>query len=328
MAHVVLHIGTHKTATTTVQDTFAANAKLLERHGIHYPSIGRSSGHHGLVCDWSALAPFYRLPEGSRAAFRNLARKYADKEGTLFLSSEEFSRCGEGHVNLAEIRELLGPFETIRVVCVLREQWQFLQSVYLELAKNKTPQPPPQLVRTAIRAGTGGGLFIDYNLLLDRLEKVFDPEAIVLVDYLTAREAPGGILGTVLRVVGSELDAGDLKQVNGGRSNVSPMPLASWTASILAQPKAAPPWLVNRCADLLKEMFGDDVTTCIFSRQELTMLRNHFDPLNLRLSERRSEVQPDFGMSATEPPRGTKFRGAIDAQFWSRIARSLVKERL
>lgn len=328
MAQVVLHIGTHKTATTTVQDTFAANAELLGRHGIRYPAMGIATGHHGLVCDWSELAPVYRLPEGSREAFRRLAREYADSDGTLFLSSEEFSRCGEGRVDLGEIRELLTPFEKIRVVCVLREQWQFLQSVYLELAKKQPPPPPPQMVRTSIDTGSAGGLFIDYNLLLDRLEQTFDPGEIALFDYQAAREAPGGILGTVLNFLGSDLGAEDLTPVNEGRSNVSPMPLASWAASTLAQPKAAPPWLVNRCAELLKAVFGDDVSTCVFSRQEFTMLRDRFDPLNRKLAERRADVQPGFCMSSTSPAQGTKFRGEVDARFWSRMARNLVQERV
>jgi hypothetical protein len=184
------------------------------------------------------------------------------------------------------------------------------------------------MVRTAIDSGAAGGLFIDYNLLLDRLEQTFEPEEITLVDYGTARDAPGGILGSLLQILGTELGAEDLTPVNGGRSNVSPMPLASWAASTLAQPKGAPPWLVNRCAAQLKANFGDDVSTCLFSRQEMSMLRKRFDPLNKKVVERRAPVQPDFDMSSTAPSDGTIYRGEVNAMFWSKIARSLVQERV
>lgn len=328
MAEVVLHIGTHKTGTTTIQNTFAANVRLLAKHGVHYPLIGQAKGHHGLVCDWARHLQEYRLPEGSRKAFLSLTSSYAEKEGTLFLSSEEFSRCGEGWVDLKEIHELLSGFKNIRVVCVLREQWQFLQSVYLELAKSGPPPPPPEILGTSIHKGMGGGISFDYNLLLDRLQEAFDPGQIILLDYLSACSSPGGILGCFLRILGSKLRTEDLISVHGGRSNVSPMPLASWAASTLARPKCAPPWLVNRCANVLKQSFGDGVSTCVFSRQELNMLREHFEPLNKRLSERRSEVQPDFRMSSTAPSDETKFRNDIDGVFWSKIAQSFVQEKM
>lgn len=328
MAKVILHIGTHKTATTTIQDTFLANAGRLAEHGLIYPALGRVTGHHGLVYDWARLPPVYELPEGSRAAFRALAEKHADGEDTLFLSSEEFSRCGEGRVDLAEIRDLLAPFAEIEVVCTLRIQWQFLQSVYLELAKNRTPPRPPQLVKPVIDSGMFAGLCVDYNLLLDRLETVFAPEEITLFDYQSSRSAPGGILGTYLRHLGVALEADTLEKVNEGNSNVSPMPLASWASNILAEPKVATPWLINRATAMLREHFGETVETCLFTDGEIKMLREHFTPLNEALAERRRARQPGFALTEITPPPETVRRDGIDPSFWTRFCRGLVQERL
>ena len=44
MARIVLHIGTHKTATTTIQNVFHRNATLLAQHGIVYPRLGTATG--------------------------------------------------------------------------------------------------------------------------------------------------------------------------------------------------------------------------------------------------------------------------------------------
>ncbi|WP_371060846.1 hypothetical protein [Rhodosalinus sp. 5P4] len=328
MARVVLHIGTHKTASTTIQDTFAANAALLARHRLIYPVLGAVSGHHGFVCDWISLNPVYQLPGGSGEALRKLTRKYATTESTVFLSSEEFSRCGEGDVDLAEIRDILSDFETIEVICVLREQWQFLQSVYLELSKKQQPPGAPHIVSKSIETGVIGGLFVDYNLLIDRLERVFLPEEITLLDYNRSKTSEGGIISILLRVLGIEIAQDEMKLVNGGQSNVSPMPLASWLANVLAQPKVAPPWLVHRCASLIKSSHGEDIATCVFSRPEFDMLRAHFDPLNEKLTRRRQPLQPDFRITSSAPLEPAVFRGGLEAGFWPKAARHFVQDRL
>lgn len=328
MARVVLHIGTHKTASTAIQDTFAANAALLARHGLIYPALGTVSGHHGLASDWIPLAPVYRLPQTSREVFRNLARKYAHFEGTLFLSTEEFSRCDDGGIDLSEIRELLSDFEAIELICLLREQWQFLQSVYLEMSKRRLPPPPPHIVKNGIKTGKVDGLFLDYNLLIDRLERAFSPEEITLLDYGSCKASDGGVIASLLRALGVDVAHEEMKLVNGGQSNVSPMPLASWLANVLAQPKVAPPWLVNRCAALIKSSHGEDVATCIFSRPEFDMLRAHFDPLNEKLARRRQSLQPDFRITSSSPPEPAVFRGGLEAGFWPKTARHFVQDRL
>ena len=196
MSRVVLHIGTHKTATTTIQDTFWTNSELLARHGVVYPRQGRVTGHHGLVFDWGRLPEVYRLEAGSRRTLAQIAEDHAGGDLTVFLSSEEFSRGDpRGAVDFAEVRSILAPFGRIEVICTLRPQWQFLQSVYLELSKKMLPPRPPQMVAPVIEKGMFAGLWIDYNLLLDRLETVFAPDEIALVDFETARRGEGGILG-------------------------------------------------------------------------------------------------------------------------------------
>lgn len=329
MSKVVLHIGTHKTATTTIQDTFWANAKLLWQHGIVYPHQGRATGHHGLVFDWGRLPDIYRLPEGSRGAFASIVANHADSDRTVFLSSEEFSRGDpEGRPDFAEIREILDPFDEIEVICTLRPQWQFLQSLYLELSKKRLPKRPPQMVDPVIAKGMFAGLWIDYGLLLDHLETVFAPEEITFVDFASARSAPGGILGWYLAHLGAGLGVEELAAVNGGTSNVSPVSLASWAANMIADPKPAPPWLLQTATRALLDHYGEDVTPCLFTKFEFRKLSEHFNARNLELTERRRPVQPDFAMSANEPRGLSLFRNEIDARYWTALARRLAEPRL
>lgn len=326
---VILHIGTHKTATTTIQDMFWTNSELLAEHGVIYPRLSKMTGHHGLVFDWVSLPKNYELAGGSRAALAQVAQDYADQDVTVFLSSEEFSRgTPEFAPDFAEIRELLSPFDEIEVVCVLRSQWQFLQSVYLELSKHHAPARPPGLVRPAIKNGMSQGLWIDYNHLLNRLEQVFAPEEITFMDFETIREAPGGIIGSMLRHLDIDLKPDQLELVNDGVSNVSPMPLASWAANILTEPRLAPAWLVKRAGEVLKEEQGDDIKTCLFTKEEFNILKTHFDQCNEGLRKRRLAVQPEFRISPASLQGLTLFRDEVPGSFWVRFCRSLVGDRL
>lgn len=322
-SRVVLHIGTHKTATTTIQDTFHANAGLLEAHGLIYPHLGRvTTGHHGLAHDWAHLPPVYALEGGSRAALRALAARHAHRPVTVLLSSEEFSRGNPADApDYAELRALLAPFDEIEVICTLRPQWEFIQSVYLELSKYRNPPRPPALIAQALETGLVEGLWVDYVQLLDRLEAAFAPGEITLLDFAAARAAEGGILGTLLRHLGVPLTAGELAPVNGGASNVSPRPVTSWAANVLADPHLAPAGLLVLVEEAVTLEFGGDVRSCLFTREEFGRLEAHFAPLNAALAGRRAAHQPGFAPGTPDISRLTLFRDTVPASFWVRVGR-------
>ena len=152
MARIVLHIGTHKTATTTIQTFFYRNAARLAEHGVIYPHLGQATGHHGLALDsYPDLPAYFRYPGGSMAMWREIAATYAGGDGTVFLSSETLSiGHPNGAPNYGAIRDILAPFEEVRVLCLLREQWQFMQSIFLEISKAAPPPLPGEMVQNAL----------------------------------------------------------------------------------------------------------------------------------------------------------------------------------
>jgi len=44
--HCIVHAGTHKTGTTTVQNILAAHRTQLAASGFLYPAMGRKGKHH------------------------------------------------------------------------------------------------------------------------------------------------------------------------------------------------------------------------------------------------------------------------------------------
>ena len=324
MSRVILHIGTHKTATTTIQDMFAHNAPLLAQHGLIYPRLGRMTGHHGLVTDWvQSLPRVYAYPSGSVAMLRHIAARHADTDETVFLSSEEFSRGDPtAQPDFAAIREALGGFARIEVLCVLREQWQFIQSVYLEVSKICQPRRPPEFLDSVLAHDMVEGLWTDYNRLLDHVSQNFAPEEITLLDFDQCRKAPGGVIGAVLGHAGVALSPDALEAVNDGRSNPSPQAVPSWAANLVAAPHAAPPWLITATTGAFETQFGKGTRNCLWTREEFQRLSAYADDRNRRLSERRKPYQPDFAITRTDLSDGqTIFRDSLQTDYWVRASR-------
>ncbi|MBI1217023.1 MAG: hypothetical protein GC186_00625 [Rhodobacteraceae bacterium] len=329
MARVILHIGTHKTATTTIQNTFAANRALLARHGVIYPDLGRVAGHHGLVMQWLPLPSVYELPGGAAAGWARVGA-LARKSGVVFLSSEEFSR-GQPlpRVDLRELRRHLAPFDRIEVLCTLRDQLSYLQSIYLEVSKKHVPPPWPTFLANSLASGFGAGLFLDFNALDDFLRGAFARDEIKYLDFASSQARPGGILGEVLRQAGTQLTPGDLTAVDNGAANVSPDPLAAWAANQIAAPYPAPPDLVSLASATPREELEQGVRTTIYTRAEEARLLGHFAPLNARFVERITQTAPDFRLTMPSPPRKRLYRDDVGPAFWIRMARRLhARDRL
>ncbi len=325
MARLVLHIGTHKTGTTALQDSFHANRGLLAEHGIIYPALGAHTGHHGLLTDWLALPAPYRLEGGGIGTFRQLADEIAGTDQTLFLSSEEFSRGGGigGRVDITQLRDIADRFDSVQIICFLRDQWQFLQSVYVEIARGRVPERPPALIETARNTHMIDGLWCDYGLLYDQLLTGFAPQEICFYDYDSARRGPGGIIAMVLDAISASLAADDLRAVNGGISNVSARALPVWAGFAIAGGHPANAGLFAACETAFDLEFGKERETCLFTRAELAILKKHFAPLNRRLEKRLRAARQSLTIAPTTPGPQTLYREDVTPAFWVRAARRI-----
>ena len=330
MARVVLHIGTHKTGSTAVQEAFAANRRLLRRHGVVYPSVTFGiSGHHGLAALWNRSLRQYDPRGGAEAAWRSLGRRYAGEPGVLVLSSEELSRVhGPGRVEYGFVRDALSGFERVDVLCLVRDQVSFLQSSYLENAKPSrrrdqqgTPLPPwSRFLARALSTPPAPGRQLDHNLLLDRLDEAFGPDRVHVVPYDRAREHAGGAIGLVLGHVGAGPDPAALSLPLGTRLNVTGDPLSVWAAAQISAPGRPDDALVELVRGVVVERFGPRTT--LYTTAEIRAVRERFEAANRRLEVRLAERAPGFALPFTDLSGATR-RGRLDRAFWIEIARRL-----
>ena len=312
MARIVLHIGTHKTATTTVQDTLAANRALLAEHGIIYPKLDRFAGHHTLATHWIKLPEIYSGAVPARAHWQALVDDYARTDATVLVSSEELSRWQPNSVDFAELSEILAPFEERTIVCTLRNQVSYLQSIFLQICRDYPVVLEPFL-NGALRNHHATGVFLDYGTLYDHLLKGFAPEEIRFLVFEDAVRAPGGILGALF--TGTGLPPVAIEPLCGD-SNVSPEPLAAWAAT---QINACPPAdLVAKARQAIAETLGAAPTT-LYSRPEVTRIAEHFASLNADFGRRYRTIVPDFALAPLKLAPNLIYRGQLGPKFWYRF---------
>jgi|GEM_PF-3445719 len=152
MSRIVLHIGTHKTATTFIQKFLFKNRERLKREGIFYPDyrlIGKSPhyAHLGIINGFSASHPKFSRKDAERFFAKVL--ETSSNFDTTIISAEPLYRhiayrergkipnCSELYWELRRkyismIQELTGATE---VVVTFRKQADYVESLYQEHVK-------------------------------------------------------------------------------------------------------------------------------------------------------------------------------------------------
>jgi len=156
---IYIHIGSHKTGTTSIQRYLSRHRDTLAKQGIWYPHISElldskknSRSHLNIArsLERSKRGRLYSETE-LREMFKALVAKSTNYDSTI-LSAEAFWRIGfikppenceerdEYEIrtwksksdSIARIRSLLGDTNRIRIVATLRERSAYLQSSYSE----------------------------------------------------------------------------------------------------------------------------------------------------------------------------------------------------
>ena len=131
MRKCFLHIGTHRTATTSIQRLLDGHPQELELDGFLYPLVGRPedapAGHHNLAWQISGDRRF-RPDFGTQEA---LLREIANTSRNIILSSEDFTCSAysrEQFESFIAAIEQLGI--RVNVIFFLRNQIEYAESLY------------------------------------------------------------------------------------------------------------------------------------------------------------------------------------------------------
>jgi len=197
---ILLHIGVHKTGSTALQGFFAANRLRLLEHGILYPQAARwpedsvRYAHHRLP--WSLLRPD-RVADPWPALRRELAHSAAE---VAILSAERFEGLRRDD-QLTKLGSLLADHE-VTVIVYLRRQDEYLHGDYC----TRIVHNGEDLDFEAYKARKTPNL--DYRKLLERWERRFGREALVVRPYERSQLADADIVADFAAGAGIELPEG------------------------------------------------------------------------------------------------------------------------
>jgi len=195
MAEIVLHVGRHKTGTTTLQNFLALNEdRLLKREGILYPQAGRDARHH---CHHPLFREFIETGQCIDASLVADVLDEGERRGALriLLSSEMLSRkCVTGD-QLQEIRQ---SFRNNRfsIIVYLRRQDALLQSMYAERVKRGLLAAPDTIHDIDV--------CLDFHKFIRKYSAVFGENAITIRIY---EHASHGIFMDFLEALGASFDS-------------------------------------------------------------------------------------------------------------------------
>ena len=146
--HCIVHAGSHKTGTTSLQGVLAARRRELASAGFSYPAFGPKGRNHNPLAHRLATCTDEELPALRRQLAAMPARMGERRDGTaaLLLSAEEFStRIGNAdpwagfddgaywerrRKYLARLRNVLPEGARTEVVLCLRDHESYAHSLY------------------------------------------------------------------------------------------------------------------------------------------------------------------------------------------------------
>lgn len=211
MKRIILHIGTEKTATTSLQSFFASNHQKLSAAGIWYPcdeslDYCHRSAHFPLAAAFMEDTPDFVARNKyfePGALFEKLFRDFDKRpEHTLLLSAEHFSsRCSRPERN-----EQLGNIlrdRDVKILVYLRPQHEMLVSSYstfLESGGKKTLEDVSRQMWLRPQA-----LYFNHLVMVQRWLENFRKEDLSVRIFQPRALAQGDIYSDVMDFLGISL---------------------------------------------------------------------------------------------------------------------------
>lgn len=198
----VLHIGTEKTGTTSIQGFLSENRARLEEQGIFYP---RSPGNH----NHTALT-VYALQKGRQGSIRRSSGVFGPEQVTTFrsrfleafdkeletsnaptvvFSNEHLSSRLSKDSEVARVKKLCDNYaDRTKIIVYLRNQVDFLVSSFgTGIKSGSTRKFPFPLTKRRLRT-------MDYYGLVDRWQKIFGRENMIVRRFDPAHFVDGDLM--------------------------------------------------------------------------------------------------------------------------------------
>jgi hypothetical protein len=184
---LILHIGTTKTGSTSIQYVLDAKRKELPAQGAYWPETHGAKRHlllalsnssaerfHEMLGNplWQGMEPASRI-EAYQAEFAREMSSLPDSINRVIISAEQFSELLRSKSEIRQLHSMLAPhFSKISVVIYLRRQDSHYSSMYAQMLRMGNLRRPDL---STVRIGFNHDY--DYLDLLNRWAAVFGEAA-------------------------------------------------------------------------------------------------------------------------------------------------------
>jgi hypothetical protein len=271
---LILHIGMHKCGSTAIQHFLSSNFDYLQAEGFFIPRFSYA-GHHGMVFPWIELPECYRLSLSPVDHWKNLV-KMADGFKTVILSSEEFSRSLPNSVRFQDIETWASDFDEIQIVLILRNQLEFLESVYKEISREKPFNSFHEVIQCWVDSTYADGLDLCYLRLIDRIKDCTNKVKVDVLLYENLIDSELGLIGSFLKMIGSNCN-GDELIINSSYDSLAVELCRNATKEYVVSKD-----LILAAREFLSERHGPYISTLYTKQQERYVFQSFFDH-NLKL---------------------------------------------
>ncbi|WP_208353898.1 hypothetical protein [Pseudaestuariivita rosea] len=217
-----LHIGTEKTASTSIQEFVYANRQNLQDNGIGLCDGMDAPNNQKLVAYFQTHIDDYLkdhrvLDQATKDAFfdgfldnvRSEIETRLHQTPSLLITSEHFHSRLRDTQSIVQLSEFLSPlFDQITVICYMREQSALATSFYSTMIKaGATVQ-----YGTYLNHIQADDHYYNYDIFLDKWRVAFGAENMVVRLFDPLHLKNGNILYDILHQIDSGLDPNALEQ--------------------------------------------------------------------------------------------------------------------
>ena len=195
MRTLYLHIGNHRTATSSIQAFMGANAELLRTKGLLYP--------YGTERHLQLMNSIFSRKKDVSTVAKDLTRRANNKKynvHSIALSDEDIAT----HRDLSLLAEFKEYFD-VKIIFCLRRQDLWLESWYFQNVKWQWKPKFCHLTIAEFFVHRAEFFWADYKTYISQLETLFGRENILLYPFERG-QMPKGPIHSFTQLLGIEID--------------------------------------------------------------------------------------------------------------------------
>jgi len=192
-----IHIGTHKTGTSAIQNFLFRNREALREKGFFYPLPGNKPGHHPIAGEFNPYNQRYK--KGVMKTLSYIQEIRTHNLGTSIISAEGLTSRG---IDVQKLRDIIPGDLDVKIIIYLRRQDERLESGYNQIVKG-----PRRYSKKFLDSGSipNQKYILDYYKILIPWRDIFGQENIIVRVY-EKEQLPQGIINDFCNVIGLALD--------------------------------------------------------------------------------------------------------------------------